>query len=135
MKQLLDQSALDWIESRSLLLATSLNETTKTALRRTLAAGFELGESIPKLTKRIEKYYDVDAKFRAARVARTEVISASAEGTLQRFEAEGINMSEFYPAPDACEECLALVGEYPTREAHAMIPVHSNCRCVFLAVI
>jgi len=135
MKQLLDQSALEWIESRSLLLATSLNETTKIALRKTLAEGFELGESIQKLTKRIEHYYDTDAKFRAARVARTEVIAASNEGTLQRFEKEGINRSEFYPSPDACEECLVLAGEYPTREAHAMIPVHPNCRCVFLAAI
>jgi len=135
VKQLLDQSALEWIESRSLLLATSLNETTKIALRKTLAEGFELGESIQKLTKRIEHYFDTDAKFRAARVARTEVIAASNEGTLQRFEKEGVDRSEFYPSPDACEECLALVGEYPTREAHGLIPVHPNCRCTFLAVI
>ncbi len=133
--ELLDQWAIDWIEARSLLLVSSLNETTKIALRGTLAEGFSLGESIPKLTKRIERYYDVDAKFRATRVARTEVISASAEGTIQRFEKEGINRSEFYPSPDACPECVALIGEYPTREVHGMIPVHPNCRCTFLAVI
>lgn len=133
--ELADPLAQAWIESRSLLLATSLNATTKTALRKTLAEGFELGESMPKLTKRIERYYDVDSKFRATRTARTEVIAASNEGTLQRFEKEGIDRSEFYPSPGACDECLALVGEYPTREAHGLIPVHPNCKCGFLAVV
>ena len=135
MKQLLDQEALEWIDSRAFLLAKSLNETTKVALRRTLAEGFSNGENIQKLTKRIVRYYDTDSKFRAVRTARTEVIAASNEGTLQRFEKERVDRSEFYPAPDACPECVALIGEYPTVEVHGMIPVHPNCRCTFLAVI
>jgi len=137
MKQLdlLDQVALEWIEARSLLLAGSLNETTKIALRKTLAEGFSNGESIPKLTKRIEGYFETDARFRAARVARTETIAASNEGALQRYEKEGIDKSEFYPSPGACPECLALVGEYPTKEAHGLIPVHPNCKCVYLPVV
>lgn len=128
----LDQLAEEWLSARSLLLVKSLNETTKLALRKTLAEGFTNGEGIRELTKRISGYFD--DKKRATMIARTETIAASNEGALHRYEIEGVDKSEFYPAPDACPDCLALVGEYPTKESHHMIPVHPNCRCVFLAV-
>ena len=133
--ELLDSYAYEWILGRSLLMAQSLNETTITALRSALAEGFALGEGVPKLSKRIEQYFDVNAKYRARVIARTEVIAASNEGALHRYEISGIEKSEFYPSYGACDECLAKAGEYPTREAHGMIPVHPNCRCVFLPVV
>lgn len=131
----LDQFARDWILTRSLTLAKGINLTTLKALRRELHLGFEAGESIQKLTRRIEGYFTDNAKQRAAMISRTEVIAASNEGALHRYEEEGIGKSEFYPSPDACPECLALVGEYPTKESHGMIPVHPNCRCTFLPVV
>ena len=131
----IDEFARSWILERSLTLAKSINLTTMTALRGALTEGFAAGESIQKLTKRIEGYFTENAKRRAEMISRTEVISASNEGALHRYELEGIDKSEFYPAPDACEECLPLAGEYPTREMHGMIPVHVNCRCVALPVV
>jgi hypothetical protein len=120
----LDQYALDWIKLRSLTLAKSINKTTMEALRRELALGFEAGESIPQLSKRIEGYFTDNAKVRADMISRTETIAASNEGALRRYEVEGVGKSEFYPSPDACDECLPLAGEYPTSEVHGMIPVH-----------
>ena len=134
LKQI-DEFARMWIAERSLTLAKSINVTTMDALRRELALGFEAGESIQQLTKRIEGYFDGNAKMRATRIARTEVISASNEGALHRYELEGIDRSEFYPSPDACSECADKAGEYPTGEAHGMIPVHPNCKCIYLPVV
>jgi len=134
MPDLMDEAARTWIAERSLLLAKSINKTTLEALRNELALGFEAGESIQQLTKRIEGYFTDKAKIRANMISRTEVISASTEGTLHRYETSGIDKSEFYPSPDACEECLPLAGEYPTRDSHGMIPVHPNCRCKWLPV-
>ena len=131
----LDSYALEWIKLRSLTLARSINKTTLEALRDELALGFEAGESIQLLTKRIEGYFTDKAKVRAEAISRTETISASAEGTLHRYELEGVDKSEFYPSPDACSVCLSLAGEYPTRDMHGMIPAHVNCRCVALAVV
>jgi len=131
----LDSYALEWIKLRSLTLAKSINKTTLEALRHELALGFEAGESIQQLTKRIEGYFTDNAKTRAEAISRTETISASAEGSLHRFELEGVDKSEFYPSPDACSVCLALAGEYPTKEMHNMIPAHVNCRCVALPVV
>lgn len=131
----LDQYALDWIKLRSLTLAKSINLTTLEALRRELSLGFEAGESIQQLTKRIEGYFETNEKWRAEMVSRTEVITASNEGALHRYELSGIDKSEFYPSPDACDACLVLAGEYITKESHEMIPVHPNCRCIWLPVV
>ncbi len=131
----LDQYALDWIKLRSLTLARSINKTTMEALRKELALGFGAGESIQQLSKRIEGYFTENAKVRAEMISRTEAIAASNEGALHRYESEGVSKSEFYPSPDACEECLPLAGEYITKDSHGVIPVHPNCRCVWLPVV
>ena len=133
----LDEFARAWILQRSLLLAKSINMTTMDAIRKALAEGFAEGESMQQLTKRIEGYFETNSKIRAEMVARTETISASNEGALHRYELEGIDKSEFYPSPDACEVCLEIAQEpiYVTKDASGIIPVHPNCRCVWLPVI
>jgi len=132
----LDSFALDWIKLRSLTLAKSINKTTLEALRNELALGFEAGESITQLSKRIEGYFTDKAKVRAEMVSRTEVIASSNEGALHRFELEGVDKSEFYISPGACEECISYDGKiYPTKESHGIIPIHPNCRCVWLPVV
>jgi len=126
----LDSYALEWIKLRSLTLAKSINKTTLEALRNELALGFEAGESIQQLTKRIEGYFTENAKYRAETISRTEIISAYNEGHLHRYETEGVDKSEFFAAPDACEICLPYDGQvFPTKEAHGIIPVHPRCRC------
>src|SRR3990167_411867 len=91
----MDEFARTWILTRSLTLAKSINKTTLGALRRELSLGFEAGESIQQLTKRIEGYFEGNAKYRAEMVSRSEVIAASNEGALHRFELEGVDKSEF----------------------------------------
>ncbi len=133
----LASEALEWIAIRSLSLAKMVNNTTPEELRAALKEGYEAGESIPQLTKRIKWYYRDGYERRAKMVARTEVITANNEGALQGYEKEGITKAEFYPAADACEICEALVGEYPIEETHGIITgqTHPNCRCVWLPVV
>ena len=135
MPDLMDEAARTWIAERSLLLAKSINKTTMEAIRNELALGFEAGESMLQLSKRIEGYFTDKAKIRATMISRTETIAASNEGALRRYEKEGVNKSEFYPSPGACEQCTPLAGEYPTKECSGIIPVHPNCRCTWLPVI
>ena len=133
-KKQLDSYALDWIKLRSLTLAKSINMTTLEALRRELSLGFEAGESIQQLTKRIEGYFEGNVRVRAEMVSRTETITANNEGILHRYELEGVGKSEFFASPNACEMCLPLDGQvYITKEAHGIIPVHPNCRCRWFA--
>jgi len=133
-QEFLDEEALKWIATRSLSMAKMVNGTTKEALRKALAEGYAEGESIPQMTKRIKEFYKNGYEWRAPMVARTETIAASAEGSIKGYKALDVERLEFYPA-DACDECLGLVGEYPIRETGGMIPVHPNCRCIFLPVV
>ncbi len=129
----LDDFARQWILARSLTLAKAINLTTLEALRREITIGFEAGESIRQIAARIEGYFTDNAEYRANMVSRTEVIAASNEGALHRFESEGIDKSEFFIAPDACEECIPYDGKvYATKDSHGIIPIHPNCRCVWL---
>jgi len=135
-EDVLASEALEWIATRSLSLAKMVNNTTPEELRAALKAGYEAGESIPQLTKRIKGYYRDGYERRAKMVARTEVIAANNEGALQGYEKEGITKAEFYPAADACEECEGYSGQVvPINESHGTIPVHPNCRCVWLPVV
>lgn len=133
----LDNYALEWIKLRSLTLAKSINKTTMEALRNELSLGYAAGESIYQLTKRIGGYFTDNTKVRAKMVSRTEIIAASNEGTLNRYEKENIEKSEFYPSPDACEVCLGIAADpiFVTKESHGVIPVHPNCRCKWLPVV
>ena len=134
----LDEFARTWILQHSLTLAKSINKTTLEALRRELALGFEAGESIQQLTKRIEGYFEGNAKARAELVSRSEVIAASNEGALHRFDLEGITKSEWLTSKDGrvCDECDPMDGQiFITKEASGMIPRHPQCRCVWLPVI
>ena len=133
MQKQLDSYALDWIKLRSLTLAKSINKTTLEALRE-LIANFEFREDVAKTSKAIEHWFSTNEKWKAEMIARTETIAAYNEGNLHKLETSGIDKSEFYASPDACTECLDLVGEYPTKEAHGLIPVHPNCRCRFFGV-
>ena len=134
----LDPVALEWIATRSLTLAQMVNGTTKEELRKVLALGFEEGESVPQLTRRIRQYYQNGYTRRATLVARTEVIAASNEGALQGYEHEGIIKAEFYASLDErlCVECEALHGNvYPINETHGVIPVHPDCRCTWIPLV
>ena len=133
----LNPRALEWIATRSLTLAKLLNGTTLEQLRPVLAEGFAAGESIPKITKRIEEYYGKANRIRSKMVARTEVLAASNEGNLQAYEELGVDTVQWYTAVDemTCDICEPYHGEtFPVTESHGMLPAHPQCRCVWLSV-
>jgi len=119
------------------------------ALRRELALGFEAGESIPQLVKRIEGYFVGNAKVRAEMISRTEVIAASNRGAQDRYQKEGIQKKEWFSAPDARPSHLEANGQVVAinddfRVGAGMGPGPGqiglpeediNCRCTILPVI
>ncbi len=135
---ILNEAALKWIAKRSLTLAKLLNGTTIEELRAVLAEGFAAGESVIQLRNRVEEYYTRANRVRATMVARTEVIAASAEGTLEGYKQLKVEKVEFYTALDErlCFDCEALHGKkYSVRESSGVIPLHPQCRCVWLPVV
>jgi len=135
MPDLLDESARTWIAERSLLLAKSINKTTMEAIRNELALGFEAGESIPQISKRIESYFTDNAKYRANMVSRTEVVTASNRGANDRYRKEGVKEVEWLASPDACAECASLDGAIFPIDSGPRPSLHPHCRCKILSVI
>jgi len=85
----------------------------------------------------------IPAERRAAMLARTEIIRAHHQATIQEYRnwnVEGVSVqAEFSALGDACPECQELAtggvnndGIYTLDEIENMIPVHPNCRCLAL---
>jgi SPP1 gp7 family putative phage head morphogenesis protein len=119
-----------------------VTDAMDSAISRELALGIAEGRNplaiARTLTDRVQKI----GITRARVIARTEVIAAHAEATLNAFEEAGVDgvevESEFSTAGDSrvCQTCAALEGRvYTIAESRGVIPVHPNCRCAFLPVI
>jgi SPP1 gp7 family putative phage head morphogenesis protein len=104
-----------------------------------LAEGMAEGRGPLDIARRMVDRVDKIGKTRAKLIARTEVINAHAEATLNSYTEAGVNGvevdAEFSTAGDdqVCPECEALEGQlFTLSEARDMIPVHPNCRCAWL---
>lgn len=81
----------------------------------------------------------IPASRRAMVLARTEIIRAYADATLQEFAnwgVEGVNAkAEWSTAGDdrVCEKCAPMEGKvFTLEEAAGKIPFHPQCRCCWL---
>jgi len=135
----LPPGAREWLLARALKNAKDINETTRRLIAQELAEGWAEGEGTSELTGRVRGIFRDCKDWRAERIARTETIAAAAEGSLLGYEAsEVVKKTEFYAALDerTCEECMARhTHTYPLSEASGIIPVHPNCRCVWIPLV
>ncbi len=83
--------------------------------------------------------YVMSSMRRATILARTEIIRAHAEATLQEYKnwgAEGVRVkAEWVTAGDdrVCAECAGLEGAiFTLATAQGMLPLHPNCRCAWI---
>lgn len=119
-----------------------ITEAMDQQVSRVLAQGLAAGDGPFKIARDINERVDKIGITRARTLARTEVISAHAEATLNSFQEAGIEgvkvLSEFSTTGDGlvCPECDALNEKtYTLAQAHGVIPVHPNCRCAWLPVV
>lgn len=108
-------------------------------ISRVLAQGMVDGRGPMEIARTINDRIERIGITRARTLARTEVIGAHAEATLNGFTEAGIDgvevEAEWATAADGkvCVECSALDGRvFSISEARGMLPVHPNCRCAWL---
>lgn len=93
-------------------MADQFNNDTMDALVNTLTEGVQAGESLGKLTNRVEDVYSSASGYRAERIARTETQSASGDATIEAYKQTGYVVSKrWFANPGACEFCQALDGQ------------------------
>ncbi len=77
-----------WLKSRTQQINTIVGNREK-ELRASLAEGYENGETISQLMGRVREYQDL-ADYKAARIARTEVVGSSNAGAYAAYEEAGM---------------------------------------------
>jgi len=132
------KETLQRLYTRNFQALEGITDEVGRQVSRELADGFAQGENPRKIAERITDRIDTIGKTRATTMARTEVINAHSEATLNRFEETGVEeitaKAEFTTAGDrrVCPQCASLEGQvFTTQEARGVIPVHPSCRCAW----
>lgn len=155
--------AARWARERGATLVTNVTDGVRERIRTIVADGVDLGLStddvarmlrseigltarqealISRLRRSGAAQADVDREARqqlmtrAVTVAQTETAFAQDEGTLEGYEAAGVEEAEIVPLSTACEVCEALRGErMSVEDAKGFLPRHPNCLCTFVPVL
>lgn len=157
--------AIQYLEEYAGVLINEVDGTTRDALRQTLAEGFDAGESIPKLTKRVKEVFATATTTRATMIARTESIKAANAASVEAYRQSGVVVrKEWLAERDTrtcpfCEELdgkaisltsyFAKVGDVLTgkdKDGNKVEmevkytdigepPAHTNCRCTPIPVV
>lgn len=105
-------------------------------ISRALAQGLAEGQSPYQIARTIVDRVDKIGLTRARMLARTEVVSAHHQATINEYEQWGVKgvsvLAEWLTAGfGVCPRCLALAARspYTLQEIRGLIPVHANCRC------
>ncbi len=135
-------NTLKSLYTRTFNALEGITQEMDTQISRVLADGLARGDNPLKIAEVINNRVDKIGITRARILARTEIVRAHADAQLNMFEEVGVQdvgiIAEFLTAGDSrvCPICAALEGEkYTVKNAHGVIPVHPNCRCVFITEI
>lgn len=157
------QESLELLFARNFSELKGITEEMSRQISRELTEGFAQGQSPRTIARSITDRVDKIGKTRATTMARTEVINAHAEATLNEYERHSVDnvtvRAEFTTAGDrrVCPLCRFREGEVVTiQEAREdsfrfeasgdqppslsgtyslKPPIHPNCRCAFIPVV
>ena len=130
-------NAMDQQISRILAQGLADGDNPRVLARKMVADINGAGAAELGITDTLGRY--IPAERRAMTLARTEVIRTHSEAMLTEYELygmEGVQVkAEFATSQDdrVCQICSSFEGEiFTLKRAHGFIPVHPNCRCMFL---
>jgi len=129
-------SKIELISTRAFTELEGVTAAMDQQLSRILANGLAQGSSPATMAREMSKSIGALSRTRAEVIARTETISAHAEGQLDAFDRLGVEEvgieAEWMTAGDerVCPLCGELDGVVmPIDDARGLIPRHPNCRC------
>lgn len=134
--------SLGMLYTRNFNELQGITEAMDQQISREMANGFTKGLNPKGIAYLINERIDKIGITRARILARTEIIRAHAEATLNRYEEAGVEgvelRAEWSTAGDGrvCSTCkgLAAAGPYNLDEARGMIPAHPRCRCSWMPI-
>jgi len=120
-----------------------ITSAMSTQMSRVLTEGLATGQGPRETARKMRTVIQNIGFNRSVVLARTETIRVHATSTLNRYADAGITdvtvQAEFLTAQDdrVCPQCEALETgvPIPIDKARGTIPVHANCRCVWLPAL
>lgn len=155
-----DEAVRFFTTDRGLRGIKALNRVTKSKLRKQLQQGIQLGESIAQIERRIRNVYEEATRVRSIRIARTEVLKATNQATLEAYKQSGVvTGKEWFTALDekVCQWCAPMQGRVKALDNDYFIqgesfvgkeggkinfeiddvsapPLHPMCRCTLIPI-
>lgn len=133
------QAKIELLYTRAFTELEGITKAMDQQMSRILANGLVQGHGPKKIARELQKNVTKLTKTRANVLARTEIVSAHAEGQLDAYERLGVTevgiLAEWITAGDerVCPECSPLEGTVWTiEEARGLLPRHPNCRCAWI---
>lgn len=130
-----------WLNEHALRHATQIGDTIRAEIRERIVAGVQAGLGVSDIADSISQFFDNQASWRALRVARTEVVTGYAQGSVEGYRQSGVvKMKRWLTARDdrVDDHCLmnesdgAIVLNASFSSGHDAPPVHPNCRCTLV---
>lgn len=148
------RSSLQELYTRSYRLLQGVTNDMSRQIRDELVEGLRDGDHSSQISRSISDRVQKVGKHRSTLIARTEVINAYSEGSLNQFEeadVEGVAIqAEIVTAEDerVCEICKAVadMGVFPLsdvrnssveaagRTVNVKPPIHPRCRCALVPI-
>jgi SPP1 gp7 family putative phage head morphogenesis protein len=141
MNQPFHADRLAMVYTRTFSELQGITDAMDQQISRVLAQGMVEGRSAQDITRMITDRVDSIGITRARTLARTEVIVAHHQATINEYEQWGVSgvsvEAEWLTAGyNVCPLCAQLSRKiYSLEEIRGMIPAHPNCRCVAIPVI
>lgn len=135
MEQIGNLFSRDWNDLKG------ISDNIRNRIRSRLAQGILNGESPTTVYKDVADLVDSQDKA-IQRLIRTAIVRAHADGQLIAYDKAGIdrlviqverNATEESPVCETCRKKARKV--YTLKQAVGVIPIHPNCRCVWLPYV
>lgn len=140
--QMILPQVLDWAREYAGMLVTQVSDNIRADIRRIVVEGLQAGEPWRNIRERIQEIGL--PRWRAERIARTEVIRAHAQGAKAGYEASGTvrGLRWLDGQVGACPVCQELHEQvrkldepfYEDKFGDGLPPRHPNCRCAIAPV-
>jgi len=125
------------LKKRAAEFGLGVNKTTREKITKAINTGLAEGESMAKISNRVNDSYKEFSTYRADLIARTEATAANNEGFIEAYKQSGVaTHKEWIATKDdrTRDEHLAMNGEIVKVNKKfsngLMYPKEPNCRCV-----
>jgi len=129
------------IDKQVLKFSFKVNKVTKEQVREVLKTAESEGQTVGDVADSLEEIFKFAKRFRAIRIAKTEMKNAAESGHQEQWEASGVvEGNQWKCSPNACKSCRELnnkvvkIGEDFT-PGITRPTLHPNCDCFLSAVL